>query len=95
MSDLSESGRSARHAAMAGIRQKRTLLSTSQKSQIVVALICSKEPDERRLRLHQVRMAAKRAHWSTHGGQFMAVTLPDGKLLGNPNAAAGANADAN
>jgi hypothetical protein len=31
----------------------------------------------------------------THGGQFMAVTLPDGKLLGNPNAAAGANAGAN
>jgi hypothetical protein len=28
----------------------------------------------------------------THGGQFMAVTLPDGKLMGNPNAAAGANA---
>jgi len=31
----------------------------------------------------------------THGGQFMAVTLPDGKQLGNPNAAAGANAGAN
>jgi uncharacterized protein DUF6152 len=31
----------------------------------------------------------------THGGQFMAVTLPDGKLMGNPNAAAGANAGAN
>jgi hypothetical protein len=28
----------------------------------------------------------------THGGQFMAVTLPDGKLMGNANAAAGANA---
>jgi hypothetical protein len=28
----------------------------------------------------------------THGGQFMAVTLPDGKLMGNPNAAASANA---
>jgi hypothetical protein len=28
----------------------------------------------------------------THGGQFMAVTLPDGKMLGNANAAAGANA---
>jgi hypothetical protein len=28
----------------------------------------------------------------THGGQFMAVTLPDGKLMGNPNARAGANA---
>ena len=25
-------------------------------------------------------------------GQFMAVTLPDGKLMGNPNAAASANA---
>ena len=37
----------------------------------------------------------REAHWSTHGGQFMAVTLPDGKLLGNPKAAAGANADAN
>jgi hypothetical protein len=22
----------------------------------------------------------------THGGQFMAVTLPDGKMMGNPNA---------
>jgi len=31
----------------------------------------------------------------THGGQFMAVTLPDGTLKGNPNAAAGANAGAN
>jgi len=31
----------------------------------------------------------------THGGQFMAVTLPDGKLMGNPNARAGANAGAN
>jgi hypothetical protein len=31
----------------------------------------------------------------THGGQFMAVTLPDGKLMGNPNAAASANAGAN
>src|SRR5499433_1911918 len=28
------------------------------------------------------------------GGQFMAVTLPDGTLLGNPNARAGANAGA-
>ena len=28
----------------------------------------------------------------THGGQFMAVTLPDGKLMGNPNARASANA---
>ena len=28
----------------------------------------------------------------THGGQFMAVTLPDGTTKGNPNAAAGANA---
>jgi hypothetical protein len=28
----------------------------------------------------------------THGGQFMAVTLPDGTLKGNPNAAASANA---
>jgi hypothetical protein len=31
----------------------------------------------------------------THGGQFMAVTLPDGTTKGNPNAAAGANAGAN
>jgi len=31
----------------------------------------------------------------THGGQFMAVTLPDGKLMGNPNAAASANAGGN
>ena len=31
----------------------------------------------------------------THGGQFMAVTLPDGTMKGNPNAAAGANAGAN
>jgi uncharacterized protein DUF6152 len=31
----------------------------------------------------------------THGGQFMAVTLPEGKVMGNPNAAAGANAGAN
>ena len=31
----------------------------------------------------------------THGGQFMAVTLPDGTLKGNANAAAGANAGAN
>ena len=31
----------------------------------------------------------------THGGQFMAVTLPDGTLKGNPNGAAGANAGAN
>jgi Family of unknown function (DUF6152) len=30
----------------------------------------------------------------TSGGQFMAVTLPDGTLMGNPNAAAGANAGA-
>jgi hypothetical protein len=30
----------------------------------------------------------------TPGGQFMAVTLPDGTLLGNPNARAGANAGA-
>ena len=30
----------------------------------------------------------------THGGQFMAVTLPDGTLKGNPNARAGANAGA-
>jgi Family of unknown function (DUF6152) len=30
----------------------------------------------------------------THGGQFMAVTLPDGTQLGNPNGAAGANAGA-
>src|SRR5271168_557115 len=30
----------------------------------------------------------------TNGGQFMAVTLPDGTLMGNPNAAAGANAGA-
>jgi hypothetical protein len=28
----------------------------------------------------------------THGGQFMAVTLPDGKVMGNPNARASANA---
>jgi hypothetical protein len=28
------------------------------------------------------------------GGQFMAVTLPDGTLLGNTNARAGANAGA-
>src|SRR6516164_5281229 len=31
----------------------------------------------------------------THGGQFMAVQLPDGTLKGNPNGAAGANAGAN
>ena len=31
----------------------------------------------------------------THGGQFMAVTLPDGKTMGNPNARASANAGAN
>ena len=31
----------------------------------------------------------------THGGQFMAVTLPDGSQKGNINAAAGANAGAN
>ena len=31
----------------------------------------------------------------TRGGQFMAVTLPDGKLMGNPNARASANAGAN
>ena len=30
----------------------------------------------------------------TNGGQFMAVTLPDGTQMGNPNAAAGANAGA-
>ena len=30
----------------------------------------------------------------TTGGQFMAVTLPDGTQMGNPNAAAGANAGA-
>jgi hypothetical protein len=30
----------------------------------------------------------------TPGGQFMAVTLPDGTQLGNPNARAGANARA-
>jgi Family of unknown function (DUF6152) len=30
----------------------------------------------------------------TPGGQFMAVTLPDGTLLGNTNARAGANAGA-
>jgi hypothetical protein len=28
----------------------------------------------------------------TNGGQFMAVTLPDGKQMGNPNARASANA---
>ena len=28
------------------------------------------------------------------GGQFMAVTLPDGTMMGNPNARAGANAGA-
>ncbi len=31
----------------------------------------------------------------THGGQFMAVKLPDGSIKGNINAAAGANAGAN
>jgi hypothetical protein len=31
----------------------------------------------------------------TRGGQFMAVTLPDGTLKGNPNAAASANAGGN
>ena len=31
----------------------------------------------------------------THGGQFMAVTLPDGTTKGNPNGAANANAGAN
>jgi hypothetical protein len=31
----------------------------------------------------------------TRGGQFMAVTLPDGKIMGNPNARASANAGAN
>jgi hypothetical protein len=31
----------------------------------------------------------------TRGGQFMAVTLPDGRLMGNPNARASANAGAN
>jgi len=30
----------------------------------------------------------------THGGQFMAVTLPDGTVKGNPNGAANANAGA-
>jgi uncharacterized protein DUF6152 len=30
----------------------------------------------------------------TNGGQFMAVTLPDGTLMGNPNAAPTANAGA-
>jgi hypothetical protein len=30
----------------------------------------------------------------THGGQFMAVTLPDGTVKGNANARAGANAGA-
>ena len=30
----------------------------------------------------------------THGGQFMAVTLPDGTVKGNPNGAPGANAGA-
>jgi hypothetical protein len=30
----------------------------------------------------------------TDGGQYMAVTLPDGTVKGNPNAAAGANAGA-
>jgi hypothetical protein len=30
----------------------------------------------------------------THGGQFMAVKLPDGTLKGNLNARAGANAGA-
>jgi hypothetical protein len=30
----------------------------------------------------------------THGGQFMAVTLPDGSVKGNPNGAANANAGA-
>jgi hypothetical protein len=31
----------------------------------------------------------------THGGQFMAVTLPDGTVKGNPNGAANANAGGN
>jgi uncharacterized protein DUF6152 len=31
----------------------------------------------------------------TRGGQFMAVTLPNGTLMGNPNAAASANAGGN
>ena len=31
----------------------------------------------------------------THGGQFMAVTLPDGTTKGNPNGAANANAGGN
>jgi len=31
----------------------------------------------------------------THGGQYMAVTLPDGTTKGNPNGAANANAGAN
>jgi hypothetical protein len=30
----------------------------------------------------------------TNGGQFMAVTLPDGTVMGNPNAAPSANAGA-
>ena len=30
----------------------------------------------------------------SNGGQFMAVKLPDGKLMGNLNAPAGANAGA-
>jgi hypothetical protein len=30
----------------------------------------------------------------THGGQYMAVTLPDGTTKGNPNGAANANAGA-
>ena len=29
-----------------------------------------------------------------NGGQFMAITLPDGTLMGNPNAAPSANAGA-
>lgn len=31
----------------------------------------------------------------THGGQFMAVTLPDGKVMGNRNARPSASAGAN
>jgi hypothetical protein len=31
----------------------------------------------------------------THGGQFMAITLPDGTVKGNANAAPSANAGAN
>lgn len=30
-----------------------------------------------------------------HGGQYMAITLPNGKMMGNPNARASAQAGAN